>query len=304
MRVLVTGAEGFVGGHLVPELRQAGHTPLQLVLDRTSRPDADAVCDIRDQAAMRTIVARLAPDACIHLAGIAFVPQAWEEPERTFDINVTGTLTLLDTFRREAPNARVLVVTSAVIYGAEADAAPISESHPFNPNTLYAASKAAADQAALLYGQYHGLPVMTVRPNNHTGPGQSTNFVIPSFARQLAAMRGQPTGAVLRVGNLESRRDFLDVRDVVRAYRLLIESGAAHQAYNVGAGQLVTIREALELLMDLTGVHPELEVDKERYRPTDASPLLDTARIREDVGWSPRRTLRETVADIIADGLA
>ena len=304
MRVLVTGAEGFVGRHMVRDLHQAGHTPIQLVLDQASLPEADAACDIRDGATLRELVERLRPDACIHLAGIAFVPQAWEQPEQTFDINVTGTMTLLDTFRHHAPDARILVVTSGLSYGGATGEAPISESHPFAPDTLYAASKAAADQASLLYGRYHGLHIMTARPNNHTGPGQSDNFVIPSFARQLSAMRAAPAEAVLRVGNLESRRDLLDVRDVVRAYRLLIEGGTAHHAYNIGGDRLVTIREALELMMDLTGVHPALEVDPSRYRPTDRSPLLDTTRIREHVGWSPQRTLRETLADIVAEACA
>lgn len=301
MRVLVTGAEGFVGRHMVHELEAAGHVPIRFALDRKLDPRAEFSGNLRDPAVSEHAVPEARPDACIHLAGIAFVPRALERPAESFDINVNAALHLLDALRRHAPQARVLIASSAQIYGRPQGAGPVAESQPAQPESLYAVTKAAIDEAARIYAAHHRLHVMTARPNNHIGPGQSPHFVIPAFARQLLAIHNGQAHAVMRVGNLDSRRDFLDVRDVVRAYRLLLEHGAPCEAYNVASGELVRIGDALDMLQRLIHVRPAIEVDPALYRPTDSSAMLDTTKIRTATGWHPLFTMEQSMTDILAE---
>ena len=243
------------------------------------------------------------PDAILHLGGIAFVPLGWTEPQQVFSVNTIGTLNLLDAVRQRAPAARVLVVTSAEVYGSRPTPAPLVEDDPYRPDNIYGVAKAAADHSALLYAAHHHLDVMVARPSNHIGAGQSKDFVSSAFAAQLAAIAaGAPP--VMRVGNLDQRRDFTDVRDVVRAYVLLLEKGQTGQAYNIASGRMIAIRELLEALCEVAQVHPRVEVDPALFRPTDARPAYDTARIRAHVGWQAEIPLRQTLAAIYADTLA
>lgn len=303
MRILVTGSRGFVGRHVQNNLHAAGHETLDLIIaaERPARNAHEYEGDICDANRMRSLVRDLRPDACLHLAGVAFVPVAWSKPEFVFEVNVQGTLNVLDAFRAEAPEARLLVISSAEVYGLQNCQRPLTEQDPMNPENLYAVSKQAADLTALLYTRRYGMAVMTARPCNHIGPGQSADFVVPAFARQvneIASGRSEPR---IRVGNLESTREFLDVRDVVEAYRLILEKGHPGMAYNVGAGGSVRIGLLLEKLCRIAGVQPQLEVDAQRFRPTDARPVLDATRLRDHTGWQPRYTLDQTLADALAE---
>lgn len=269
MRILVTGSRGFVGRHVQNDLQVAGHEVLGLIhaAERPARSAQEFEGDICDANRMRNLVRDLRPDACLHLAGVAFVPVAWSKPEFVFEVNVQGTLNVLDAFRTEAPEARILIISSAEVYGLQNCQRPLTEQDPMNPENLYAVSKQAADLTSLLYTRRYGMAVMTARPCNHIGPGQSADFVVPAFARQvneIASGRSEPR---MRVGNLESTREFLDVRDVVEAYRLILEKGQPGLAYNVGAGGSVRIGLLLEKLCRIAGVQPQLEVDAQRYRP-------------------------------------
>lgn len=303
MRVLVTGSRGFVGRHVQNSLHGAGHEMLGLIMasERPTRSAQEFEGDICDAHRMRNLVRDLRPDACLHLAGVAFVPVSWSKPEFVFEVNVQGTLNVLDAFRTEAPEARVLVISSAEVYGMRNCSRPLTEDDPMEPENLYAVSKQAADLTALLYTRRYGMQVMTARPCNHIGPGQSADFVVPAFARQvneIATGRSEPR---MRVGNLESTREFLDVRDVVEAYRLILEKGRPGQAYNVGAGGSVRVGLLLEKLCHLAGIQPRLEVDPQRYRPTDARPVMNASRLREHTGWKPRLSLDQTLADALAE---
>jgi GDP-4-dehydro-6-deoxy-D-mannose reductase len=302
MRILVTGANGFVGRHLLRELARHGHDILAFDASVAALPPGTQACagDIRDRALLERLLREHAPDACVHLAGLTFVPAGLTAPEDMLAINVVGTATLLQTFRAAGSKARILVASTAQIYGTRARSAAVAEDEPAAPENLYAISKTAADQIALLYAHQCSMPVMTVRPHNHIGPGQSPQFVVPALACQLRAIAG---GAepVLRVGNLESRRDFTDVRDVAHAYRLLLESGKPGEAYNIACGRLVTIREVLDRLCALAGVQPRLQRDETLYRPADSSPPLDTRKIRADVGWVPEIELDTTLRDILSE---
>jgi len=300
MRVLVTGVRGFVGRHLVPELSRHGHTVYGVTLpgEEPFPPPYGFTCDIRDAESVRQAVRQAAPEACVHLAGIAFVPTGWTNPDLVFSVNLNGTIHLLEALRSEAPGARTLVVTSSEVYGREPSARALTEEAPLNPSNLYAVSKVAADLSSALYARRYGMTVMTARPQNHIGPGQSPNFMSQSFAAQLAAIASGKAPPILRVGNLECLRDFTDVRDVARAYRLLLEGGRAGEAYNIASGKLIPVRTVLDELCGLSGTRPTLQTDPERYRPTDSPPLLSIERIRQRVNWQPEIPLARTLRDI------
>ncbi len=307
MRVLITGAGGFVGRHLVPEFLAGGDDVItfdaQAELDVPGGPRHIAG-DIRDSEALRRAVDRTAPDACVHLAALSFVPAGWTEPARMFEVNVIGTVNLLDAFRRSGIPARILVVSSAEVYGHEPRGRPVREDDPLSPSNIYAVTKAAADEAALLLAKRHGLHIIVARPGNNIGPGQRSEFVVPSFAGQLAKMARSGAERVLRTGNLESGRDFVDVRDVARAYRLLLQKGRPGLAYNIGSGRETRIRELLESLETISGVRPRVEHDPERFRPEDHHPILDVGRIKADTGWAPALSLDQTLRDVFDEAVA
>lgn len=300
MRVLVTGAHGFVGRHLTADLQSAGHEVLGL-----SRPQdcpnpgpQDRVADIMDPPALARIIQAEKPDGCIHLAGIAFVPVGWTQPRLVFDVNIGGALNLMEALRQHAPTCRLLIVSSALVYGAADPDRPREESAPLDPQSIYAVSKVAADLNALLYAKHHNMAIMTARPCNHIGPGQASDFMAPSFARQLSDIAAGRQPAVMRVGNLDSVREFMDVRDVASAYRLLLERGRAGEAYNVSAGRAVRVGYVLDELCKAAGAKPSIEVDPQRYRPTDRQPVLIADKLRRDTGWAPRYTLEQTLVDV------
>lgn len=303
MRVLVTGGSGFVGRYLVEELREQGHTPSGFDVAKSSPALGipEHMGDITDPAALRACLTADRPEAVIHLAGIAFVPMGWTDPERVMRVNVNGTLQLLESVRELCPNARVLVVTSAEVYGRDERPEPVRESDPLTPSNLYGVSKMAADLSTLLYHRQYGLHTLTARPQNHIGPRQSRMFVVSAFAEQLLALKRGDGDGTLRVGNLDSVRDFTDVRDVVRAYRLLIETGRPGESYNIASGRAVPIRAMLEQLCAHAGLHPDLEVDPALHRPTDRPLQLCIEKITNDTGWTPAISLEKSLEDIYDD---
>lgn len=296
MRVLVTGAAGFAGRHLTAELKGAGHDPL--LSDAQAGIPGIVPADLRDPKALCALVRDAKPDACVHLGGIAFVPAGWENPELVINVNLLGTVHLLEAFRLHASSARLLIVSSSEVYGRMPAKTPLTEDAPFAPSNPYAVAKAGADLTALLYAKRYGMPVMTARPDNHTGPGQSPQFVATAFARQLLDIKTGKAPPQIKVGNLDSVRNFTDVRDIARAYRLIIEKGQPGCAYNISSGTAAKISSILEILIDIAGIRPEVVVDPARYRPADALPALDTSRLREHTGWAPKTPLHTTLTDI------
>ena len=296
MRILVTGANGFVGHFVTRELQRHGHDPILHGI-----ADMPVTFDICDAAAVDQAIRELKPEGCIHLAGIAFVPRSWEKPDETLNINVGGTVHLLEAFRKYVPDSRFLFICSSQIYGGKPRSAPITEDSVTDPENIYAVAKLAADQITLLYHARYGLHAMSVRPGNHIGPGQSKDFVAPSFAQQVRDIAEGRKPPRLMVGNLESQREFTDVRDVARGYRLLMECGHAGQAYNLSAGHFSTIGGVLDQFCTLAGVAPERVVDPTRYRPTDTQPPLDCTKLRHDTGWEPTLSLADSLRDVYAD---
>lgn len=295
-----------MGHHLVRDLAKNGHDALALELHPSATHAAEAAetftCDLRDPAGLNKIVASTKPDACIHLGAVSFVPDGTSAPDLVFSVNVLGTINVLDAFRQHAAGSRILVISSAHVYGPGAREEPIREDMPLAPMGMYAISKTAADLTALGYGKQYDMHIMTARPTNHTGPGQSDRFAVPSFARQIQAIAADKTQhPVLLVGNLESERDFSDVRDVARAYRLLIEKGHAGEAYNISSLNRAKLGAVLDELCKLGGVSPEIKVDPEKFRPTDSFPPLDITRLRDVTGWQAEISLSDTLRDILSE---
>jgi GDP-4-dehydro-6-deoxy-D-mannose reductase len=306
-RVLVTGAGGFVGLHLIQRLAQAGHAVLALGIDtapaRARVPLAgEWDADLRDLDAVASGIGAARPDAVVHLAAQSSAARSFEDPVSTFQVNVLGTWNLLEAVRRAAPAARVLCVGTGDIYGPQPEGSRVAEEAPLRPVNPYALSKAAADLTAEMAARVHGLDVIRTRSFGHTGPGQTDRFVVPSLARQIAAIEAGRAQPVIRVGNLEVTRDLCDVRDVVEAYRLLLERGRTGCAYNVCRGEAVRLTEVARELTARARVPVRVEVDPSRMRPTDLSYLVgDPGLIERELGWRAQIPLARTLEDILQE---
>jgi GDP-4-dehydro-6-deoxy-D-mannose reductase len=304
MRVLVTGAAGFVGRHMIRELAGNGHKAVAFDVCFSSpvkEAAASLTGDLCDSTSVDRAVSSADCDACIHLGAISFVPAGQSNPALMFSVNVLGTLNVLEAFRKRNSAVRILVVSTAHIYGTASGSAAIREDSPVAPVSMYAISKTAADLATLAYARQYGMSAMTARPNNHTGPCQSPQFFVPAFAHQIKAIARGNSESVMKVGNLDSTRNIMDVRDVTRAYRLLLEQGHVGEAYNISSQNVLAVREVLERLCDLAGVHPKIAVDPGKFRPTDSSPSLDTAKLRAHTEWMPRIGITDTLKDILSE---
>ena len=277
-RVLITGADGFVGGHLRAELGDV-FAPFE--------------GDVLDSRALQAAVR--GADAVVHLAAESSVAGSWDDPLRAWRVNVDGTVNVLDAVRAEAPQARVLLTSTCEVYG-RAERIPTPEDEPVRPISPYAATKAAAELACSVAG----LDIVVTRAPNQEGPGRDDRFAVGSWARQIARLEAEGGGALL-VGDLSAERDLLDVRDVCRAYRLLLDPAVPGGTYNVGSGRTVTMAEVAELLVGLARVPVQVERDESRLRPADIPRLAgDPARLRAATGWRPEIALERTLADTLA----
>jgi GDP-4-dehydro-6-deoxy-D-mannose reductase len=292
VRAFVTGGNGFVGTWLVAHLEEQD--------DDVVAVDHDV--DVRDGAAVRTAVRDAAPDAIYHLAALTHVGKSWDGPEEVLQVNTMGTLHVLQAARACASPPRVLLVSSAEVYGVvEEGSLPAKEDMPLEPVTPYAASKVAAEYLGVQAHLAHGLHVVRVRPFNHVGPGQGPGFVVPSLAARIVEglRRG---GGTVPVGNLSARRDLTDVRDVVRAYRLLVERGIPGEVYNVCSGRAVAVTELADRMLRMAGVDLELVPDPELVRPVDVPVMFgDPSKLMAATGWAPRIDLDQTLADVLAE---
>jgi GDP-4-dehydro-6-deoxy-D-mannose reductase len=290
MRALVTGANGFVGSWLTAYLRDQG--------DEVTGIDHEV--NVTDAGAVREAVVKVSPDAVYHLAALAHVGESWGNPGDVLLVNAIGTLHVLEAARACARPPRVLLTSSAEVYGSvREDQLPVTEETALAPVTPYAASKVAAEYIGIQAHLAYGLPVVRVRPFNHIGPGQSAAFVVAALAARIveAARIGAPT---IPVGNLGARRDLTDVRDIVRGYRLLMESGVPGEVYNVCSGRDVAISEVAERLLRLAGTDLALVPDKDLMRPVDVPVVRgDPSRMRAATGWVPEFDLDTTLRDVL-----
>ena len=328
-RILVTGYKGFVAPHLATACAQrypdaqlfglvhrASQPPLaslQATLAQLTQGTADAQGgqtplpavaelegDITDGARLRQVLREVRPDLIFHLAAVSSVAASWADPANMLRVNAGGFIQLVEALRveqREAPTARVVVIGSGEQYGlVRPEENPVSEETLPRPANPYAVSKVAQDLYAFQYHRAYGLDLVRVRAFNHFGPGQSPDFVLASFARQIAQMEAGQVAPTLLVGNLSSQRDFLPVSDVARAYVALAERGRAGEAYNVGSGVARSIESLLQALLGLARVTVDVRVDPARMRPVDVPVICaDTSKLRRDTGWLPSAPLEDTL---------
>lgn len=292
MRSLVTGGKGFVGSWLTAHLADLGDEVVVI----------DHEVDVTDAQAVRAAVQDAGPGAVYHLAARTHVGQSWTDPSTVFEVNALGTLHVLEAARACEPMPRVLLVSSAEVYGmVEESALPVGEDAALAPVTPYAASKVAAEYLAVQAHLGHGLPVIRVRPFNHVGPGQPSGFVVPSFAERIVEAKRKGVRS-LPVGNMAARRDLTDVRDVVRAYRLLVERAPAGEVYNVCSGRAVSVEEVAHRMLELAGIDLELVTDPALARPVDVPVMRgDPTRVEAATGWRPEIDLDRTLADVLAE---
>jgi GDP-4-dehydro-6-deoxy-D-mannose reductase len=299
-RILVTGASGFVGGHLAPRLAAAF-------------PDAELVLcgghgvqlEITDADAVRALVRQVRPEACIHLAAVSAIPNARADPGHAWQVNLHGTLSLAEAVLHEAPDCLLVHVSSADAYGRSlASGAGVSELAPLAPTSTYAATKAAADLAIGALAA-EGLRCIRLRPFNHTGPGQTAEFVVPAFARQIARIAVGRQPPRLRVGALEPRRDFLDVRDVCAAYVACLQRAEALPPgviLNIASGLSRRIGDILRELLELAGIVAELDMGASLVRPVETAVACGDASVaRAALAWAPSIPWERTLRDILDD---
>jgi GDP-4-dehydro-6-deoxy-D-mannose reductase len=316
LRVLITGASGFAGRWLAQASLEAGDSVVGVSRrGGSTEPAVDIrggaiesgvdsrAVDLRDADQVRNLLADVRPEVVYHLAALSHVGRSWEEPSTTLMSNVAGAVNVLEAVRVAAPEARVVWVSTCEVYGPHA-ALPISEDAPLMPANPYAISKTAGDHLAGVYAEAHGLDIVRARPFNHTGPGQLPIFIVSSLARQAA--EGRATGAselTIVTGNPNTRRDFTDVRDVARAYRLLAQlpGPGGGRAFNVSSGRSVSAAEHIEMLASLIApITVHHEVDPARARAHEVMDLRgDATRLRDATGWEPTVPLRQTMADTI-----
>ena len=300
-RVLVTGSDGFVGRHLCGHLEAQGYEVFGC--DQVSAEDSPQrrTCDITDAKSIEEAVRWAGPlDFVVHLAAITFVPDAANSPSQVVDVNFLGTIRLIEVLQAQAPESRLIFVGSSEVYGPPMET-PITEAHSLAPANPYAISKAAADQYCRFLFESEGTDIVRTRPFNHSGPGQSDRFVLSSFARQIAEIEKGQREAVIEVGNLEAARDFMHVNDVVRAYETALQKGRAGEAYNICSGESHRIGDALEALVAMSDADIRIEVDPERFRPTDVAEMRGSHdKFTRDTGWKPEETFERLLADLLS----
>ncbi len=310
MKALITGATGFVGSHLCEYLVPQGdevHGTFVFDEELALFPSAirDSVtlhrCDLRDAEQMRNVVNTVRPDRIYHLAAISSVQRSWEGREKVLRINLFGGLNLLEAVREFCPESRVLMISSGEVYGKVPEGLqPIAENRPLHPINPYAASKASQEMFCYQYIHTYQLPVVMVRPFNHSGPRQALNFVCPDFAHQIAEIEQGLRAPLMLVGNLEARRDFSDVRDIVRAYHLAIEQCPVGISMNIASGRAWSIQEVLNTLLQISTVSIQVKKDPDRLRPADVSLLLgDASQFHQHTGWHTEIDFHDTLESVL-----
>lgn len=304
MRSLVIGGAGFVGKYLVRHLLELKHEVIITKMPmEEARIEGAAVydLDILDKDTVAELLEKTSPDLVFHLAAQSSVSMSWKNPQQTVDVNVKGSVNVLDGLRSLKKKARILLIGSGEEYGQVFPSEiPVCETNPLRPGNIYAATKACQNMIGRIYTQAYGMNLVMVRAFNHIGPDQSPVFVAADFCRQAVLIEAGMQEAVIRVGNLEAKRDFTDVRDVVHAYVLLAERGQAGETYNVGSGHAVSIGDVLKLVLKQSAAEIQVEVDEKKLRPVDVPVMeADVRKVWRDVGWKAQIQLEQTVGDMM-----
>lgn len=309
MKALIIGAGGFVGGYLISELYSQGWevtaTKLpheQITIHCGGEPSyRRADLDILDENAVRELLRDCRPDVIFHLAAQSSVALSWKKPALTADINIKGCIDLLEAVRAEELSPKILFIGSGEEYGYAANRPePVDETVRPEPANIYAITKLTQNMIGELYCKAYGMDIISVRAFNHIGPGQLPQFVVADFCKQAADIKAGRHEPVMRVGNLSAKRDFTDVRDIVRAYAALAERGRAGETYNVGSGHAVSIQSVLDRIIGLSGAEIRVETDPAKLRPVDV-PFIepDISKLKRDTGWEPVIGLDRSLTDIL-----
>jgi GDP-4-dehydro-6-deoxy-D-mannose reductase len=311
MRVLITGITGFAGSHLAdyllaeqPEVEIYGFQRWRSRTENIAHLEGKIQlreADLRDYTSIHQVLEEVRPDALFHLAAQSFVPTSWRAPAETLSTNIIGQTHIFEAVRALKQEPIIQIAGSSEEYGLVLpDEVPIKETNPLRPLSPYAVSKVAQDLLAYQYYQSYGLKTVRTRGFNHTGPRRGEVFVTSNFAKQIASIEAGLQEPVIRVGNLESVRDFTDVRDMVRAYWLCVDKGRPGEVYNIASGREITIRQLLDKLVELSRVRVQIEVDPARLRPSDVEVLIgDASKFHADTGWEPTIPLEQTLEDLL-----
>jgi len=302
---LIIGAAGFVGNYLIDHIQNDCMWSIAVtkmaheVIEKQGIKIYDL--DIMDKDAVTVLLKENRPDYIFHLAAQSSVALSWKNPGLTIDVNIKGSLNVLDAIRELDYIPRVLLIGSGEEYGyVKKEEVPIDEQTTLRPGNIYAATKACQNMIGGIYAKAYSMDVMMVRAFNHVGPNQAPLFVVADFCKQVAEIERGEKPPVIRVGNLTAKRDFSDVRDVVRAYTMLMNSGIAGETYNVGSGNAIAIQEILDAIIELSGKEIEVQIDTARLRPVDV-PLIeaDITKLTENTGWKPEIALKRTIKETL-----
>lgn len=304
-KAMIIGAAGFVGNYLMEYLQKECNMEVyvtKLLREEISNSNVKEYnLDILDKEAIVSLLFEIRPDYIFHLAAQSSVGLAWKNPCLTIDVNIKGSVNVMDAVRELYYKPRVILIGSGEEYGhINEGESPIKEENMIRPGNIYAATKVCQNMIGNIYAQAYDMELMMVRAFNHIGPTQAPIFVVADFCKQVAEIEKGIREPVMYVGNLEAKRDFTDVRDVVRAYAMLIEKGKSGETYNVGSGHAVSIREILELIISLSYGNIKVEIDPNKLRPVDV-PIIeaDTTKLRKLTGWEPEITLEQTIKETL-----
>lgn len=305
MKALIIGGAGFVGGYLIDELTENGFEVHATCLENESISGKCTVhtLDILKKNDIINIFNSISPDVVYHLAAQSSVALSWKNPQLTAEVNIIGSINVLEAFRESenSANMRLVLIGSGEEYGyISPEACPISESQPLNPANIYAMTKACQEMTGKIYAKAYNLDIVMVRAFNHSGAKQSSIFVISDFCRQIAEIESGRKPPEICVGNLSAMRDFTDVRDIVRAYRLLANKGTSGNVYNIGRGKAVSIQHILDTALSFSAVHIDVKTDPKRMRASD-TPIIepDVSRIFADTGWKAEISLEKTIENTL-----
>lgn len=288
--VLIFGIGGFVGPYLAQEFLDAGYRVSGSdIVEETNLPNGVAYfqANLLDSEAIHSLLQTCSPDIVVNLAAISSVGMSWKIPQKTMEVNVIGTLNILEAVKTLSPAPKILLVGSSEEYDLSNE--PISERQPIRANNPYGISKVTQEKFAAVYKDQYGINIYYVRPFNHTGVGQRESFVLPSFCKQVAAIAKTGMPGIIKVGNLTAMRDFSHVKDIVRAYRMVIESDDSDTVFNIGSGIVHSLEDLLQFIISFSGVSVTIEIDSDRFRPLD-NPFIccDNSKIKVELGWTPQ----------------
>lgn len=310
MKVLITGITGFVGSHLVEYLLTLKHVEICGIRRWRSRLENIAhifdripmeECDLRDPTSVTSIINKVRPDRIFHLAAQSYVPTSWAAPAETLSTNIVGTLNIFEACRQIKINPLIQIAGSSEEYGmVYKDELPIKETNPLRPLSPYGVSKVGQDLLGYQYFMSYGLNIIRTRGFNHTGPRRGDVFVSSNFAKQIARIEAGQQEPSIYVGNLEARRDFTDVRDMVKGYWLALEKGKPGEVYNICSGNDFSVRQVLDILLALSKTKIKVLVDPARLRPSDVPVLVgDNSKFVKQTGWKPTIKFQQTLKDIL-----